>query len=323
MNRYFIGVEIGGTKLQVAIGTPDGDILHLSQGMVKVEDGAKGIRSWITEHLPPIIRSANQMNGEVVAIGCGFGGPIETQNGRIIISVHIKGWTDFELKGWFEDRFNLPAIIANDTNAASWGEYCNGIGKGSRHFFYTNMGSGIGGGIVIDGALHDGQGYGAGEFGQTFVPDWTTSIPGQAKKVEDLCSGWSIESRLRTKNYVPPGSLLLELAGRDPNNINCQMLADAARAGDEFALAEIDNIAKSMGIALANLLCLINPEVIAIGGGVSNMGDVLLDPIRKYTREHEFISSHKRYTISRCKLGTSIVLIGAILLANQSIGSGS
>jgi glucokinase len=179
------------------------------------------------------------------------------------------------------------------------------------------MGSGVGGGLILNGKLYDGQGYGAGEFGQTYVPDWTNSDPGKAEKIENLCSGWSIEARLRSPGYVPESSILFRTVESDINQLNARMLADAARKGDNFALQEIDRVAYSMGLGLANVLCLFNPETLAVGGGVSKMGEILLEPIRKYARQYEFISSVDNYKIVSCELGESIVLVGAVLLANQ------
>ena len=318
MEKYIIGVEIGGTKQQLAIGTRSGEILEVVQGRVETAQGASKIREWIQENLPPLIDQCKTYNGEAVALGCGFGGPIVTAPGRVFKSVHVSGWSDFPLKDWFEENFGLPATIANDTNAAAWGEYCNGSGRGTRYFFYTNMGSGVGGGLVLDGKLYDGQGYGAAEFGQTYVADWTSPQPGKAEKVENLCSGWSIEKRLHTPGYVPADSLLMELAGGDTSAIDTRMLGEAARQRDTFALQEIDHIAQSMGIGLANVLCLTNVEKIAIGGGVSNLGELLLEPIRQYAKAYEFINSSGFYTIQKCELGSTIVLVGAILIAKET-----
>lgn len=319
MENYILGVEIGGSKLQLAISTRNGEILDTHQGSVDVNAGAPGIREWLENNIPVMFTRANNMRGDLVALGCGFGGPIDTAKGKVLKSVQIRGWNGFPIKTWFEEKFNLPAVIANDSNAATWGEYNNGSGRGSRYFFYTNMGSGIGGGIVVDGQLYDGQGYGAGEFGQTYVPDWSHDQPGKPEKIENLCSGWAIEQRLRTTGYVPHDSMLLELTGGDAQAIDARKLAQAARAGDKFALREIDQIAYSMGLGLANMLCLVNVEMIAIGGGVSNMGKLLINPIRKYTQKYEFISSHNNYKIGKCELGDWIVLVGAVLIARDTL----
>lgn len=320
MDQYIIGVEIGGTKQQLAISTLGGEIVETVQGRVATVQGASTIREWILIHLPPLIEKCKVLGGEAVALGCGFGGPIVTKPGRVLKSVHVKGWSDFPLKDWFEENFGLPVAIANDTNAAAWGEYCNGSGRGTRYFFYTNMGSGVGGGLVLDGKLYDGQGNGAAEFGQSYVPDWTSLEPGKPEKIENLCSGWSIESRLRMPGYVPLGSLLLELADDKPEVIDTRLLGEAARQGDDFALQEIENIGHSMGLGIANLLCFTSVEKVAIGGGVSNLGELLLKPVRKFVRKYEFINSTDMYTIQKCELGSAIVLVGASLMAKDTFG---
>ena len=317
MNHSIIGVEIGGTKLQLAVGTPEGDILAVHQGNVKAEDGALGILAWIKANMPRVLELVAKSGSKLEAIGCGFGGPIDTANGRIFKSIHIKGWDDFPLKQWFQDEYRVPTIIANDTNAAAWGEYCLGSGRGTRHFFYSNIGTGIGGGIIINGSLYDGQGFGAGEFGQTYVPDWTVSASGAEERLENLCSGLSIEKRLRGAQNIPASSLLLEYCKGNQNLIDCRMLHKAALAGDAYALKEINQVGTTIGIALSNVLCLISPERIALGGGVSNMGEILLEPVRKSARVHDFVSSVGRYEIVPCELKESIVLVGSILLARQ------
>lgn len=317
MENFIIGVEIGGTKQQLSIGTLSGEIIESVEGRVETAHGAKKIRVWIKQNLPPLIEKCTDHHGKPIALGCGFGGPVATRPGRVLKSVHVPGWSDFPLKDWFEDNFGLPAVVANDTNAAAWGEYCNGSGRGTRQFFYTNMGTGVGGGLVLDGRLYDGQGYGAAEFGQTYVPDWTSAEPGRPEKIENLCSGLSIERRLRAPGYVPSDSLLLELAGGDASVINTRLLGQAASRGDAFALDELDRIGHAMGLGIANLLCLTNVEKVAIGGGVSNLGDLLLEPVRKYARQYEFFSSTDRYNIQICELGSAIVLVGAILLARD------
>jgi glucokinase len=318
MNHSIIGVEIGGTKLQLAVGTPEGEILGVVRGQVNAEDGAQGILAWLKANMPRVMDPIAASGNQLAAIGCGFGGPIDTPNGRIFKSIHIKGWDDFPLKQWFQDEFRVPAIIANDTNAAAWGEYCLGSGRGTQHFFYTNIGTGIGGGIIINGNLYDGQGFGAGEFGQTYVPDWTSHVCGAEERLENLCSGLSIERRLRASQDIPASSLLLAYCQGNTKLIDCSMLYRAAAAGDAYALKEINQVGTTIGIALSNVLCLLSPQRIALGGGVSNMGELLFEPIRQSTRAHDFVSSVGHYEIVPCELKESIVLVGAILLAQQA-----
>jgi glucokinase len=214
-DRLAIGVETGGTKLQVALGRGDGTILAVRRGSVAAESGAQGILEWVDRETALLLEDAVPVHGKPHAIGVGFGGPVESATGRVLTSHQIAGWQGVELKKRFEDRFELPTVVANDANAACWGEYCCGAGRGTKNFCYMNIGSGIGGAFVIDGELYDGQGFGAGEIGHTYVPDWTAAEPGAAAKLENLCSGWAIEKRIRRNASVSPNTPLGRRCGGD------------------------------------------------------------------------------------------------------------
>ena len=312
-----IAIEIGGTKLQLSLGQEDGRIEKTVRGRVNAEDGAAGILRWMEEHMAKTL--AEVPEGTVKAVGVGFGGPLETATGTILKSVQIRGWDNFSLKKWFEDRFGIPAFVFNDSSAGGYGEYRLGSGRGTKQFFYTNIGTGIGGSLIVDGRLYDGQGVGAAELGHTRVPDWVGGQPGADTELELLCSGQSVEKRLRTPHYIPSDSLLMQLCGTDTSTATNQMLGEAAHAGDLFALAEIDRVARSMAIAISNVLCLMQPEVIAVGGGFSLIGDPLIDRIRSHVKERDFICSEGRYRIVPCELGEAIVLQGALLLAAEAL----
>jgi glucokinase len=319
VSDLYLGIEIGGTKLQLALGTGGGSLKALHQGSVDVEKGGAGIRTWLVDNIPGFIERSGYTFRQIQAIGCGFGGPIDRNAGKVLASIQIPGWQDFQLRNWLEETFDRPAWVENDANAATWGEYRQGFGRGTQHFFYTNLGSGVGGGFVFEGKLYDGQGFGAGEFGHTYIPDLTHNGAGKPIKVEHVCSGWAIENRLRRPGYIPESSELFLGMNGESSQITTRDLAAAARHGDSFALAEIDLVAHSLGIGLVNVLSLTNVERIAIGGGVSNLGDLLIDPVRKYTEQYCFISSQGRYQIQQSELGDSIVLVGAVLLAKEML----
>lgn len=312
--RKVIGVESGGTKLQAALGTADGVIEHVVRGSVAREAGAAGILAWIEEALRGLLAAHPEVKPE--AIGAGFGGPIDSATGEVLVSHQIAGWEGIGLKSWFEERFGLPAIVANDANAAGWAEYCLGTGRGTRQFFYMNIGSGIGGALVVDGKLYDGQGRGAGEIGHTYVPDWT-GTPGAADKLENLCSGWSIERRIRALQLTPD-TPLWRLCGGKAETLTCATLAEAARQGDSVAMAEVEHVAQTVALALANVLTLFHPERIALGGGVSLMGDVLVTPLQRQVERLVFGPFKGRYEILPCALAESVVVAGALLLAGAA-----
>ena len=315
MERLALGLEIGGTKLQAALGTYDGAILERERGDAPAGAGAEQILAWFEERVPGLIARAEDDGKTVGGIGVGFGGPVESAAGRVLLSHQVEGWRDFPLQKWCESKFDLPTHIANDANAAGWAEYSCGAGKGTRTFCYMNVGSGIGGALVIDGRLHDGQGLGAFEIGHTYVADPTAKVPGESLKLEQLYSGWSVERRLRSGPPLEKGTELHRLCEGGEERITCALLARAADAGDSYALSAVEEIARGLGLAIANCITLVHPERFALGGGVSRMGDVLLGPLRTFVNGHVIDTFRGTCEILPAALGEDVVLVGALLLA--------
>lgn len=149
-----IGIEIGGTKLQIALGHPDGSIVKTVRGQVNREEGRAGILRWIKHSLDEMLSDLKSGGVQIDTVGVGFGGPLHSKTGTLLKSVQVSGWDAFELKKWFESQFSIPTYIYNDSSAAGWGEYILGSGRETGQFFYTNIGSGIGGALVLDGSLY-------------------------------------------------------------------------------------------------------------------------------------------------------------------------
>lgn len=315
LNELVIACEIGGTKLQAALGTREGLIVHRLRGPAPAAQGARALLAWFESSVPRLAEVAAARDARVAGLGAGFGGPVESATGRVLASHQVSGWDDVPLKAWFEDQFSIPTAVINDSNAAGWAEYRLGAGKGTRTFCYMNIGSGIGGAFVIEGALHDGQGFGAAEIGHTYVPDWTKPTPGASDKLEHLCSGWAIERRVRAGAPLPAASPLAQLCDGKRELITCAMLAQAAGQGDAYALVVIEEVALGIGTALSNVITLLHPERIAIGGGVSLMGDILLDPIRRHVEALVFRPYRSHYEIVPAALAEDVVLAGGLLLA--------
>ena len=316
MKNYLLAVEIGGTKLQVALGTMEGKIVAVERGNVDPARGAEGILAWLETATAAIIGCC-PADGTCRAIGVGFGGPVDSATGRVLVSHQVGGWDGVHLKQWFEERFSMPTCVENDANAAGWAEYCLGAGKGTNTFVYCNIGSGIGGALVVNGKLYNGQGLGACEIGHTWVSDWTSVTPGAIDKLEHLCSGWSITRRIRRWSDLDPTSPLGKLCEGDVGQLTCPMLAEAARAGDLRALKEIGEIAAGVGQALANVVTLIHPEKVAMGGGVSLMGNVLLDALAERVEALAFGAYRGSFELVPCALEEDVVTAGALLMAAE------
>lgn len=311
MGKLYGAVEIGGTKQQLAIVDDQGKILELVCGKFPLPNGAIDVLNWIEANFPALLAKY-----EVTSLGVGYGGILESSTGRVLLSVQVPGWQDFMLRDWFEEKFGLPTSVINDTVCGGYAEYCLGSGRGYRSFYYTNIGTGIGGAMFLDGKTYDGVGYGGVYMGNTYVGD-PLSPPGTVCKLENFCSGVAIERRLRTPGRVPKSSMLWELCGGETKKLSCYDLKKAADAGDAFALSEIELFASVYGVTLANFITLFSPQRVAIGGGVANMGEVLMEPIRRATDKYVFESAQGRYDIVQCELLDENVLVGAALYARD------
>ncbi|MDO4274227.1 MAG: ROK family protein [Eubacteriales bacterium] len=315
MTNYILAVETGGTKLQMALGTAEGEIHFNYRTIIYPENGCQGILEDVIKAFPVLEEEAEKRDGKITKIGIGFGGPVDSNKGVVIASVQVPGWNGFSVMDFFKERVGIPAYIYNDSNAAAWGEYCRGTGRGTKNFFYTNLGSGVGGGLIIDGKLYDGQGYGAAEMGQTWLCDFGHG-KGRPEKIENMCSGWAIEKKLR-RAKIPADSILWKLCKGRQGELNCAMLGQAVKAGDYYANDFLDHIAQIFSVALSNIISLFSPECIAVGGGVSLIGEPLIERLRKYTDPFVFISSRNRYHIEKSRLDESIVLVGTLLLTGM------
>mgnify|MGYP000809210128 FL=1 len=313
MEKLYFGVEIGGTKQQVAVCNDRGEIVEMLSEKVELKNGAADILAWLKRSITRL----QERYPQVQAIGVGFGGPLETRTGRVLISVQVPGWKDFELKTWFEATFGLPATVVVDTVAGGYAELKLGSGRQSDKFFYTNIGTGIGGALFIDGKTWDGIGYGAAFLGNTYTADWTADVAGAVDRLEALCSGTAIERRLRSKGYVPQSSLLQTLCDGDRTALCCRMLRTAAEQGDRFALEELDRVGYTFGIGVANVVSLLGVDTVSIGGGLANLGECLRQPVEKYAEQYVFISGKDRFKVVICSLLDNNVPVGAALYARD------
>ena len=308
--KYGVGIEIGATKQQIAVGSEDGALLRVITGIVDTELGAREVLRWLGESFPKVIEGYED---KISGVGIGFGGIVEYATGRVLLSVQVRDWEDINLKTMLEEKYKMPVHVENDTVLGGVAEFVAGSGKGTSGFFYTNIGSGIGGAIFTDGACITGQNFGAAYFGHTRIPSWDAA--GESVTVESLCSGFAIEKRLRTPGYVPQDSKLMELAGGDVRNLGCKQLEQAEAEGDAFAAAEIRRVGHSFGTGLANIVTLLHPQRISIGGGVARIGKPLFDAVNESCFSLAFAPLRGGVEIVPCAFGQEAVLVGASLLA--------
>jgi glucokinase len=312
----YLGIEIGGTKLQLGVGSgAGGSLIALQRHKVDVRCGAEGI-------LQQIARSARALINQhgIQRIGIGFGGPVDAAAGRVIRSFQILGWDGYPLCDWCRDTLGLPTLLENDSNLAGLGEARFGAGRDSRIVFYSNVGSGIGGALVIDGSLYvGGAGLAVAEIGhlrpgpQAIESDQT---------VESIASGWGIAARTRVRLGQAGGrdrhaaDQLLARCGGEPAQLTGKMVADAAAEGNWLAVEVFREAVRTYGWALAQVVTLLAPDVLVIGGGIPQVGEKLfLTPLREQIERYVMPPLRNTYAVLPAALGEEVVVHGALALA--------
>ena len=252
----------------------------------------------------------------VCAIGVAAPGPIDARSGVVTAPPNLPGWENVPLAKLIHEEFGLTAYLENDANAAALGEHRFGSGRGCRHMVYVTASTGIGGGFIFDGRLYTGATGGAAEVGHmTLVPDGPLCGCGNRGCLEALASGSAIarEARRHIERGVP--TLIAELAGGDPGRITAKLVAEAADQGDREANAILDLAMGYLGVGVANLVNLLNPELMVIGGGLAKMGDRLFDPVRRAIDLRAFPSAAQAVELRPAQLGDDVGLLGAAAVA--------
>ena len=303
----FIGIEIGGTKLQVVAGNAHGQIMDRRRLAVDSAAGGEGIRRQIAEVLPEL-----KATHHPVAVGVGFGGPVDWRTGRICCSHQVEGWHDFPLGDWLARESGLPVFVDNDANVAAFGEALHGAGKGRSPVFWINMGSGVGGGLVVDGQIFHGAIPGECEIGHL-------RLDKSGITVEQRCAGWAVDRRIReVAAHHPEGPLGRRVAGM--NGGEARHLAAALAEGDPAAQAIVSELADNLGFALSHAVQLMHPEMVVVGGGLSLVGEPLRAAMAEAMGRYVMDSFQPGPEVRLAGLGEDSVPVGALALAAQRLG---
>jgi glucokinase len=299
-----VAIEIGGTKLQLAVGTSAGEILDRQRFAVDPAAGAAGIREEIAAALPGIVAQWRP-----AAIGVGYGGPVDRRTSHVVKSHHVSGWEGFPLGEWLADIAGLPVAVDNDANVAALGEALHGAGRGCDPVFYVTLGSGVGGGLVCGGRIFHGAGMGEAEIGHLRL--------GPAGEItEYYCSGWSLDRRIREAAAKAPASPLARLVQASPGQ-GAHHLGPALAAGDPLAAEILDGAAEKLALALSHVGHLCHPQVIVLGGGVALLGEPLRQAVATHLGRFMMDALRPGPRVALTTLREDAVPVGAIALAFQ------
>lgn len=351
MPHYVIGIEIGGTKLQLALGQgSSAKFQGFWRGQVSATAGAAMIRERIQQAIPELLSQSNVSRDDVAGIGIAFGGPVDTDRGITLVSHQVDGWHDFPIVEWVKTELGWPATLQNDADSAALAESRYGAGRSFDPCMYMTIGSGIGGGLIIGGRIFRGSGAGALEIGHLRPGQLPKHLPLGGETVEAIASGFGITKRARlaiddyhaTASYVQsqfgsaspqatsidpafqarldPGrqrfSTLLNLAGGDVERVTTALIAQAAVAGDPLSVGLLADATHAIGWAIAQTITLVNPARVVVGGGVSLIGEELFfGPVRRACEQFVFPPFKGIAEIVPAQLGEEVVVHGAVAVA--------
>ncbi len=301
----YIGIEIGGTKLQLVAADASGDIIKRKKLLVDRSKGAEGIREQIRQGLLELDAKHCE------AVGVGFGGPVNWKTGKICRSHHIEGWSEFDLGKWLSEVTGAPAIIDNDANVGALGEAMRGAGVGFNPVFYVTLGSGVGGGLVVDGQIYHGILPGEAELGHV-------RLDRNGATVESRCSGWAADAKVRVASAQNPSSLLARLVKGEKGN-EAIHLAEGLRKGDTDSKRILGEISEDLALGLSHAVHLFHPEIVVLGGGLSGLGNSLRDAVALRLADFTMEAFRPGPKISIATLGEDAVPVGAVELASHTV----
>lgn len=314
MGRNYIVADVGGTHLRSACFPIDSQ-----KPMAVKRIPTKGAGS-PHERLIDLMDSIIPKHEDIAAIAVAAPGPLDPFEGIIFEAPNIPEWRNLPLRKLIHDRFDVPVAIGNDANLAALGEWRFGAGKGHRHLVYITVSTGIGGGVIVDNQLLLGLHGLAAELGHvTVLPDGPLCGCGQRGHLEAVASGPAIARWVEQElSQGIPSSM------SEKRPVTAEIVSRAANQGDELAKAAMARAGSFLGIAIAGYLHIFNPSVVIIGGGVSQSGAALLDPIRAAMSENVMSKKYlDNLTLTTAALGDEVGLMGALALAQSISDSGT
>ena len=289
MAKYVFGVDIGGTTVKIGLFTNDGVMVDKWEITTRTDEGGKYILSDIAVSVENKLVEKAIDKTDVLGVGMGVPGPVKA-DGTVLRCVNL-GWGIFNAADELSKLIGLPVKAGNDANMAALGEMWQGGGKGYTNIVMVTLGTGVGGGIIIDGKMLSGVNGAGGEIGHIQVNDDETEVCGCGRKgcLEQYTSATGIVRMANTMlNTTDRPSAL-----RNVQYVSAKAVFDAAKQGDELAAEIVDRHGKCLGKTLAQIACVVDPEVFVIGGGVSKAGEIITDTTSKYFQEYAFHACKK------------------------------
>lgn len=317
---YCIGIDLGGTNIVAGIVDKEKKSIVYS---VSCKTRANE-RSWeeIADDMIRCCREAVQAYGlsweAIDSVGIGSPGMVDTERRMIMFAGNLP-FHHCPLADYIQERLNCPVYLANDADAAAYGEYLAGAGQGAKSMVAVTLGTGVGSGIILDGKIYTGYGYAAGEVGHTlYQAGGRPCSCGRRGCIEMYASASGLKMTTAEHMKANPQSLMWELCDGQIEKISGRTAFTAMKAGDAEGKAVVDEYLLALSEAVCNIVNTLQPELVCIGGGVSKEGSLLTEPINQFLQTHAFARFAERKTKVVCaQLGNDAGIIGAALLENN------
>ncbi len=314
-----VGVDLGGTLIRSVLTDLSGEKIARAQRLTNADQGPEAVIERILYTIEDVFPDDGAE--QVIGIGVGVPGPVDPASGTLYDPPNLPGWEAVTLPPYIGDAFGVPAFISNDANVAALGEYRFGAGQGVQDFVYITVSTGIGSGIISGGRVLNGARGFAGEAGhQTLDPDGPLCGCGQPGHLEAFASGPAIARDARQRLQAGESSVMREMVN-SLDEVTAETVGRAATEGDELARQLIARAGFYIGVGLANLIHIVEPKRIAIGGGVSRAGDLLFEPIRETVSDRLWSDVYQGVEIVPAALADDVGLLGAVALALAELES--
>jgi len=298
--KITVGIDVGATRIKMALVDKRGKLSFRREIDTPLDTNKVYLINSIVNNVREIIAESKAKKRDILGIGIGVPGPVDSKKGLVRYFPNIKGWKNTPLKSILERRLGLKVALDNDVNAMTIGEYMFGAGKGVKNLICLTLGTGVGGGIIINGKIYRGSTMAAGEIGH---------VPINEKGPRCNCRGIACLERYIGNRYI-----LQRAKDAFGKTITLERLSALGRKGNKKALKIWKDVGKYLAIALTGAVNLLNPDMVIIGGGVSNAGSLILGPLKKEVASRAMKDQALHVKIVRAKLGDNAGIIGASLL---------
>jgi len=327
INYNVIGVDLGGTNIISLLVNRKGEIISKDKRKTLAKDGKEKTISQLVNSVKSVIKEGEKRGiafESILGLGIGAPGPLNIRKGVVSLAPHLPDWRNVHLTEILRDKLKLSVFLENDANAAALGEWWKGVGKNINNLVLLTLGTGIGGGITINGEVFHGFSDTAGEIGHMIIHEGGLPCScGRRGCLEAYASATGVVRRTIAALKEGRKSILIDRVSGDLEKINCELVYQAAKEKDTLSQWIIEETARYLGIGIANIVNILNPEMIILSGGMSQAGDLLLKPVRKYAKRYTLEPAIERVKIVQGSLLEDAGAIGAAItvLKRKNLGA--